>query len=201
MTPFFNPGPHDYPRIPIYIAGVNRRMCRLAGELCDGFHVHPLHTRRYLQQVICQNIQLGLTKGGRLRENIELSGSIFVIPTNNPEEAAIHESEVRQQISFYASTPPYRPVFELHGWGAVADQLRQLAAGGKWHEMPRLITDEMIDTFALRSRWEELPRQVLEKYSGLLDRVSYYFPFLPGQNDDGWRATISGFKSQVAISN
>ena len=66
-------------------------------------------------------------------------------------------------------------------------------------EMPRLITDEMIDTFALRSRWEELPRQVLEKYSGLLDRVSYYFPFLPGQNDDGWRATISGFKSQVAI--
>ena len=176
-------------------------MCRLAGELCDGFHVHPLHTRRYLQEVICQNIQLGLTKSGRLREDMELSGSIFVIPTNNPEEAAIHESEVRQQISFYASTPPYRPVFELHGWGSVADQLRQLAARGQWHEMPRLITDEMMDAFALRSRWEELPRQVLEKYSGLLDRVSYYFPFLPGQNDEGWRATISGFKSPVATSN
>ena len=201
MTPFFNPGPHDYPRIPIYVAGVNQRMCRLAGELCEGFHVHPLHTRRYLQEVICQNIQLGLTKGGRQREDIELCASIFVIPTDNPEEAAIHESEVRQQISFYASTPPYRPVFELHGWSAVADQLRALAAGGKWLEMPRLITDEMIETFALRGRWQELPRRVLEKYSGLLDRVGYYFPFVPGQNDDGWRATIRGFKSPLAISN
>jgi alkanesulfonate monooxygenase SsuD/methylene tetrahydromethanopterin reductase-like flavin-dependent oxidoreductase (luciferase family) len=173
-------------------------MCRLAGELCEGFHVHPLHTRRYLQEVICQNILLGLTQSGRQREDIELSGSIFVIPADNPEQAAIHESEVRQQIAFYASTPPYRPVFEQHGWGAVADRLRELAARGKWHEMPHLITDEMVDTFALRGRWDELPRQVLEKYHGLLDRVSYYFPFVPGQNDEGWRATISGFKSPGA---
>ena len=83
----------------------------------------------------------------------------------------------------------------------MADQLRELAAGGKWHQMPPLITEEMIDIFAVRSRWDDLPRQVLEKYSGLLDRVSYYFPFVPGQNDDGWRATISGFKSPVATSN
>jgi probable F420-dependent oxidoreductase len=200
MTPFFNPGPHDYPHIPIYIAGVNRRMCRLAGELCEGFHVHPLHSRRYLQEVICPNIELGLTQSRRQRENIELSGSIFVIPTDNPEEAAIRESEVRQQISFYASTPPYRPVFELHGWGAVADRLCGLAARGEWHEMPHLITDEMVDTFALRGSWKELPGQVLKKYSGLLDRVSYYFPFVPGQNDAGWRATISGFKSPASIS-
>jgi probable F420-dependent oxidoreductase len=136
MTPFFNPGPHDYSRIPIYVAGVNRRMCRLAGELCEGFHVHPLHTSRYLQEVICRNIELGLTQSGRQREDIEIASSIFVIPTDNPEEAAIRESEVRQQISFYASTPPYRPVFELHRWGVVADRLRELAARGKWHEMP-----------------------------------------------------------------
>jgi probable F420-dependent oxidoreductase len=201
MTPFFNPGPHDYPRIPIYIAGVNRRMCQLAGELCDGFHVHPLHSRRYLQEVICQNIELGLIKGDRQREDIELCGSIFVIPTDDPEQAAIREAEVRRQISFYASTPPYRPVFDLHGWGAVADQLRALAARGSWHEMPRLISDEMVDCFALRGSWEELPRRVLDKYSGLLDRVSYYFPFMPGQSDDGWRATIRGFKSPAGLSN
>jgi probable F420-dependent oxidoreductase len=200
MTPFFDPGPHDYPRIPIYIAGVNRRMCQLAGELCDGFHVHPLHTRRYLEEVICRNIQVGLIKSGRQREDIEICGSIFVIPTDNPEQAAIHESEVRRQISFYASTPPYRPVFQLHGWGEVADQLRKLAAGGNWRDMPRLITDEMVDTFALRGSWDELPRQVLRKYAGLLDRVSYYFPFVPGQNDAGWRTTIRGFKSPAAIS-
>jgi hypothetical protein len=83
----------------------------------------------------------------------------------------------------------------------VADQLRALAAGGKWAEMPPLITDEMIETLALRGRWEDLPRQVLDKYSGLLDRVSYYFQFIPCQNDEGWRATIRGFKPPVATSN
>ena len=57
---------------------------------------------------------------------------------------------MRQQISFYASTPPYRPVFDLEGWGDVADQLKRFAAGGKWNEMPALITDEILERFALR---------------------------------------------------
>jgi probable F420-dependent oxidoreductase len=196
MTPFFNPGPHDYPRIPIYIGGVNQRMCQLAGELCDGFHVHPLNSRRYLKEVILPNIELGLAKSSRKREAIALSSAIFVIPIDNAEQAKRGEDEVRQQISFYASTPPYRPVFDLHGWGEIADQLRALAARGKWNEMPALIADEMLDTFAIRGTWEELPLKVQKKYGGLLDRVSYYFPFLPGQDTEGWRKTIAGFKGQ-----
>ncbi len=194
MTPFFNPGPHEYPHVPIYIAGVNRQMCRLAGELCEGFHVHPLNSPRYLREVVGPNIHHGLSKVGRRREDIELSSSIFVIPTDDPNQAAIHESEVRQQISFYASTPQYRPVFDLHGWGEIAKRLSTMAARGKWNDMPFLITDEILSTFALRGRWAELPGKVLDKYGGLLDRVSYYFPFVPGQNNDGWRATIAGFK-------
>jgi len=194
MTPFFNPGPHEYPKVPIYIAGVNRQMCRLAGELCEGFHVHPLKSPRYLREVVEPNIQAGLSKSGRRREDIELCSSTFVIPTDDPKQAAIYEAEVRQQISFYASTPPYRPVFDIHGWGEVAEQLSGLAARGKWNEMPSLITDEMMSTFALRGSWAELPGMVRKNYDGLLDRVSYYFPFVPGQNEEGWRATITGFK-------
>lgn len=194
MTPFFNPGPHEHPRIPIYIAGVNQGMCRLAGELCQGFHVHPFHTPRYLREAIWPNIRLGLAESGRRREEIELSSSIFVIPADDPKQAALYESEVRRQLSFYASTPPYKPVFEIHGWGQVADRLGALAAGGRWSEMPSLITEEILGAFALRAAWAELPGKILEKYGGLLDRVSYYFPFIPGQNDDGWRATIAGFK-------
>lgn len=195
MTPFFSPAPHEYHRIPIFIAGVNRRMCQLAGELCEGFHVHPLHTTRYLREVILPNIEIGLAKKQRPRSSIELSSSVFVIATDDPEQAAKSEAEVRQQISFYASTPPYRPVFDLEGWGDVADQLKRFAAGGKWHEMPALITDEILERFALRGTWSELPGKMLQKYSGLLDRVSYYFPLVPGQNEAGWRATAAGFKS------
>ena len=190
MTPFFSPEPHEYHRIPIFIAGVNRRMCQLGGELCEGFHVHPLHSARYIREVVLPNIEQGLAKAGRQRKDLELSSSLFVIPTDDPKEAARYESEVRQQISFYASTPPYRPVFDLEGWGGVADQLKGLAARGRWNEMPAVITDEMLDRLVLRGCWAELPGKVLNKYVGLLDRVSYYFPFEPGTNDVLWRDAI-----------
>ena len=194
MTPFFSPAPHEYASIPIYIAGVNRGMCELAGELCDGFHVHPLHTTRYLQQRILPNIEIGLAKSGRARSAIELSSSIFVIPTDDAEQALKYEADVREQIAFYASTPPYRPVFEVEGWSDVADQLKARAARGEWSAMPTLITDEMLERFALRGRWADLPALLRQKYSGLLDRVSYYFPMVPGENEAGWRATAASLK-------
>ncbi len=193
MTPFFSPEPHEHHRIPIFVAGVNPRMCQLAGELCQGFHAHPLHSARYLKERVLPNIEIGLARSGRQRGAIELSSSIFVIPGDDPD-AAKYEAEVREQIAFYASTPPYRPVFELEGWGGAADELKTLAARGKWAAMPKLITDEMLDRFALRGAWAELPEKVQRKYDGLLDRVSYYFPVLPGQNEAAWRATAAGFK-------
>jgi len=200
MTPFFSPEPHEFHHIPIFIAGVNRRMCQLGGELCEGFHIHPLHSARYIREAVLPNIEQGLAKAGRQRRDIELSSSIFVIPTDDPDEAARYESEARRQIAFYASTPPYRPVFDLEDWGDIADQLRSFAANGRWSEMPSLITDEMLDRLALRGSWSELPDKVFKKYSGLLDRVSYYFPIVSGANEDGWRVTVTGFKRHNAIS-
>jgi len=194
MTPFFSPAPHKYGSIPIFVAGVNRRMCELAGELCEGFHVHPLHTTRYLQERILPSIERGLAKSKRPRSAIELSSSIFVIPSDDAAQAVKYEADARQQIAFYASTPPYRPVFDLEGWGETADQLKALAAGGNWPEMPALITREMLDRFALRASWAELPDKLRQRYSGLLDRVSFYFPLVPGENEAGWRATAGGVK-------
>jgi len=193
MTPFFSPEPHEYSRIPIFVAGVNRRMCQLAGELCEGFHAHPLHSVRYLRERVLPSIEVGLTQSGRERKSIELSSSIFVVPTDDPKAAA-YEAEIREQVSFYASTPPYRPVFDLEGWGEIADRLKGLAARGEWNAMPGLITDEMLERFAVRGTWAELPDRVLKKYDGLLDRVSYYFPLVPGANESKWRATVKGFK-------
>jgi probable F420-dependent oxidoreductase len=193
MTPFFSPEPHEYHRIPIFVAGVNRRMCQLAGEMCDGFHAHPLHSVRYLRERVLPNIEVGLTQSGRERKSIELSSSIFVVPTDHPKAAA-YETEIREQLSFYASTPPYRPVFDLEGWGEVADRLKGLAARGEWNAMPSLITDEMLERFAVRGTWAELPDKVIKKYDGLLDRVNYYFPLAPGENESKWRATVEAFK-------
>lgn len=199
MTPFFSPAPHDFNRIPIFIAGVNRRMCQLGGELCEGFHVHPLHSARYLKEVVLPNIEQGLARSGRRRTEIELSSSIFAIPTDDPSQARRFETEARRQIAFYASTPPYRPVFDLEGWGDVADQLKAFAARGRWDDMPALITDEIFERLALRGSWADMPGKIFAKYSGLLDRVSYYFPLVPGENAAGWRATVAGFRGSDAL--
>ena len=195
MTPFFDPGPHDYPNIPIYIAGVNKLMCQLAGEVCDGIHIHPMHTARYIEEFALAHILDGAKKTGRQREDIELSGTVFVFPTDDAEKAVEYEAGARQQISFYASTPPYKVVMDIHNWGGTTEQLSFLASRGRWEEMPELITDEMIDTFVVRGTWAEIPAKIKAKYAGgLLDRVSYYFPFVPGENDAGWQASIAGFR-------
>ncbi len=195
MSPFFNPGPHNYPDIPIYISAVNKNMLQLAGELCQGVHIHPLHTARYIKEYALPQLETGLKKSGRQRAEIELSSTAFVVPTDDAEKAKDYESRARQQIAFYASTPSYRVVMELHGWSDIAEQLGRLAVRGRWTEMPNLVTDEMMDEFVVSGTWAELPARIKAKYSGgLLDRISYYFPFVPGENDAGWQASIAGFR-------
>jgi probable F420-dependent oxidoreductase len=194
MTPFFDPGPIDYPPPPIYVAAVNEQMLRLAGSHCDGVHIHALHTIRYLREVALPEIETGLARRGRGRADFSVNTSVFAVPTDDPDEARAAETHVRQQLSFYMSTPAYRSVLALHGWESVSEQLGQLARGGQWSEIERLITDEMLDTFAVTGRWAELPAIIRARYGDLLDRVGYYLPFEPGANDAGWSATIAGFK-------
>jgi probable F420-dependent oxidoreductase len=180
MSPFFNPGPNKYPDIPIYIAGVNTGLARLAGETAQGFHAHPFHTPRYLREVILPAIHQGISKAGRSRADIKISTSALVI--TSPEEEAF----IRTQIAFYASTPSYRPVMELHGWENTARQLSAHAARGEWADMPGLIRDDMIHEFAVISPPADLPTALMERYQGLVDRLGLYIPFMPGERDEFW---------------
>ncbi len=194
MTPFFNPGPIEHPHIPIYIAGVNPYLCRLAGQLGDGFHVHPFHSPRYLRERILPNIEAGLAESGRTRRDIQLASSAFVVTGSNETTIAQAKRGVREQIAFYASTPSYRPVMEVHGWGDVGEQLSMLAARKRWGEMPALITDEMLAAFATIAPPEALADAVRSRYDGLLDRVGYYFLGQPAPFDDRqWREIIEVF--------
>lgn len=181
MTPFFAPGPIDQPNIPIFIAGVGEPLCKLAGEVADGFHVHPYHTRRYLAEKILPSIEAGLHKADRARGSIEIATQAFVALNDQEIEAQ------RRQVSFYASTPSYRPVLELHGWGSIGDQLGALAARGKWDEMPRLISDAMLEEFVIIGSWNDVADKLRQKYDSLLDRVGLYRPFAPGVEDEQWR--------------
>ncbi len=192
MTPFFNPGPIDYPRPAIYIAGVNEYICRLAGELCDGFHIHPFHSLKYLDEVVFPNIQHGLQKSGRARGAISMSSTVFVITGENEKEIQAAKGPVRQQISFYASTPAYVGVLEAHGWGEAGRRLTEKSKRGDWAGMAEEITDEMLDVYALRGTYDEIAQQVKQKYAGYLDRVAFYFPFASGDRER-WRRLVMAF--------
>jgi len=186
MSPFFNPGPIAHPDIPIFIAGVNTGLARLAGEAAEGFLTHPFHSPRYLKEIILPAIQQGLAKAGRQRRDFKVCTTAFVI-TSAEEEAF-----VRSQIAFYASTPSYRAVMELHGWLETAERLSSLAARGQWSEMPALITDEMLAEFAVRASPSDVPSILARRYSGLVDRLSLYIPFVPGERDAFWKEMVSG---------
>jgi probable F420-dependent oxidoreductase len=181
MSPFFTPAPIKHPDIPIFVAGVNIGLCKLAGEAADGFHAHPYHSERYLREVVIPSIAEGAERSGRDKSSFQLSVTSMVATDEGEKEFA------RSQISFYASTPTYRPVMDLHGWGDLADRLRDLSRRGEWGEMTALISDEMVDTFAVVSSQDELPEALLARYAGLVDRLTLYIPFFPGERDEFWK--------------
>ncbi len=179
LTPFFTPEPMAYHNIPIYIAGVNTGLAKLGGELCDGFHVHSFHTPGYLREVLIPAIEDGGKRTGRTRNDISLSCAIFIVTGRN--DAEIEESKIatKSQIAFYASTPSYSKVLELHGWEDLIPELNLLLRRNRWTEMHTLISDEMLEHFAVVAPPDELPYKVRERYGRLLDRVGFYFPFEP----------------------
>jgi probable F420-dependent oxidoreductase len=186
MSPFFNAGPIEHPRIPIYIAGVNTGLAKLAGELCEGFHAHPFHTVRHMREVVLPAIEQGAKKERRKKEDISISVTAFVATT--PEEMNF----ARAQIAFYASTPSYRPVMDLHGWAGAAEKLSAHAARGEWAEMPGLINDEMLSEFCLVTEVDRLADELKKRYEGIADRLMLYVPFVPEEKKK-WAKFLKSF--------
>jgi probable F420-dependent oxidoreductase len=192
MTPFFNAGPIPYPRPPIYIAGVNEYICRLAGELCDGFHAHPFHSIKHFDEVVMPNIRKGLDTAGRKRGDIAIASTAFVIVGSNRDEIEAAKGPVRQHIAFYASTPAYIGVLEAHGWGETGRRLTAMSKRGEWTAMGDEITDEMLEVYAVTGTYDEIAEKVKKKYDGYLERVAFYFPFTAGSTER-WRRFVRAF--------
>jgi probable F420-dependent oxidoreductase len=176
MTPFFAPGPIAHPRIPVYIAAVNAYNLRLAGEICDGVHLHPFHSERYLREFALPHIEAGLAKSGRQRSDLVLASSVFMITGRTEAEVARAREEVRAQIAFYASTRTYEPVLAAHGWQDLTPRLHRKSVEGDWAGMATLVTDEMLRVFAVEAPLDGLAAALVARYAGLLDRIAPYLP-------------------------
>ncbi len=193
MTPFFNPGPNPHGDAKIFLAGVGELMTEVAGEVCDGFLCHGFTTERYLREVTLPALERGAAKAGRKLSDIEISGPAFVVTGTNEEELAASITGTKQQIAFYGSTPAYRGVLEMHGWGALQDDLNRMSKEGKWKEMGELIDDDILNTFAVVAEPEHLAAGLDERYGDIVQRISFYAPY--ASDPDRWAAVMGQLHS------
>lgn len=176
MTPMFVPEPHPYGSPKIAIAAVGELMTEMCGEVADGLIAHAFTTRRYFDEVTVPALQRGMAKSGRSRGDFQVMAPVFVVTGVDEAEIAAAAVGTRKQIAFYASTPAYRKVLELHGWGDLQTELHRLSLEGQWDTMATLIDDEILATFAVVAPLDTLAGALRERCDGIIDRVMVGLP-------------------------
>lgn len=192
MTPFFSPPKSPYGPPRVFLAGVGRPMTTITGEVADGLFVHPLNSPKFLRETTLPALETGFARGGKTRDAFEIACQTMVVTGFDEEEMKRAEMGTRMQIAFYGSTPAYRVVLDAHGWGAMQDELNALTKQGRWGEMGALVTDEILDTFAVRCTPDELPARLHARYAGLVDRLSLVCHASPHRTDpERWADVIA----------
>ena len=196
MTPFFTPDRNDNsewgtPRI--FLAAVGELMTEVAGEVCDGFICHGFTTERYLREKTIPALQRGRIKAGKTMDGFEIVGPSFVVTGATAAEINLAATSTKQQIAFYGSTPSYRGVLELHGWDDVHAQLNAMSKQGKWESMGELISDEMLNTFAVVGEPEQIAPELHKRYGDVIARMSFYAPYK--SDPQRWHKVLADMKS------
>jgi probable F420-dependent oxidoreductase len=171
----WKPGAMDWPDIPIYISAVGPWMTRMAGEMADGIHVHPLHSIRYLNEILLPKVAEGAALANRSSDDVKLAVPVFSVVGDSEEERAPWKDRARSQIAFYGSTRNYAFQFELLGFEGVSARLNERLKAGDIAGMSALITDEMLEHYAVTATWDELADKLVDRYRGVADRLIMYF--------------------------
>jgi probable F420-dependent oxidoreductase len=175
MTPMFTPTDtqHGVPRV--FLAAVGPLMTEVAGETADGMIAHAFTTERYLREVTLPALSRGLAKSGRARKDFQIAFPSFVVTGADEKSWMAQRTAVCKQIAFYGSTPAYRPVLELHGWGGLQSELNALSKQGKWDEMGERIDDRILEAFAIVGTPDEIVPRLASRYGDVVDRVTLTF--------------------------
>ncbi|MFF3335279.1 LLM class F420-dependent oxidoreductase [Streptomyces sp. NPDC002888] len=177
MSPFFSPPPAPGGAPKVFVAAVGEAMTRVAGEVADGLLAHGFTTERYLREVTLPTVRAGLDQSGRTRGDFSVSHLLLTATGRTEEEMARAVDGTRRQIAFYGSTPAYRGVLELHGWGELGDELNSLSKSAredKWEAMGGLVDDDVLHTFAVVAEPDQVAGEIRRRYGSLVDRVSFY---------------------------
>jgi probable F420-dependent oxidoreductase len=179
MTPFFTPTDTQYGAPRVFLAAVGPKMTEVAGEVADGIIIHAFTTEKYLRETTLPSLERGFAKSGRRREDFEISYPVFVVTGSNEQEMAEARTAIRRQIAFYGSTPAYRPVLESIGVGDLQDELNKMSKQGRWEAMGELITDDILEEFAVDGEPGSIPAQIKARYGDIIDRTSAAYANIP----------------------
>ncbi len=176
MSSLFTPGPLEFPDIPIHLAALNPYMCRVAGEVADGLRPHPVCTPRYIKEVMQPAVALGAQRAGRDPKQLVVAMRPLVATAPDEESLQNKISEVRARVAFYASTPAYRPAFDIWGLDGLARGLSVLAREQRWEEMPGRIDDDVLNTFAVVGTYDQMAEKIVQRYGDVLTHVGFSIP-------------------------
>jgi len=176
MTPAFAPEPTGLPMVPVTIAAVGDAMLRVAGQVADGVRLHPLCSRRYLEEICMPQMLEGMRRGDRSREHFDIHGGGFVCTGPDEQTLADEMNKTRDRIGFYASTRTYLPILQLHGLGDLGLKLHRMSVANQWDKMSAEISDDVVRIFAACGTYDRLPKAIEERFGGVTDSVDIHFP-------------------------
>lgn len=177
MTPMFTPPKNAYGAPKVVLAAVGPKMTEVAGETADGMLVHGFTTARYLREVTLPALEKGFALGQRRREDFQLCYPAFVVTGRSETEWERMRTAVTRQIAFYGSTPAYRGVLELHGWGGLQTELNAMSKRGEWAAMGELVSDEILEAFAVVAEPARVVGELKERFGGVISRLLCTFPW------------------------
>jgi probable F420-dependent oxidoreductase len=171
MPPLFDPGPLPAGPPPMLIGAVGPRMLALATEVADGLLVHPFASELTLQQHTLPAVRAGLAEHGRDRDAFLLVGQGMVAVGTTEESLAAAAARARGQVGFYASTPAYRVMLDVHGWGNLQPELHGLVREQRWSELAAAVPDEVVAAFVTAGDPATVAAELRRRYADV-DRVA-----------------------------
>ncbi|MYD42293.1 MAG: TIGR03617 family F420-dependent LLM class oxidoreductase [Gammaproteobacteria bacterium] len=191
MTPFFSPSNTEFGAPRVFLAAVGPLMTEVAAEVADGMIVHPFTTQKYLRETTLPALEKGWLKAGKKRENFEISYPCFVVTAADEKALERAKGATRQQIAFYGSTPAYKGVLDSIGAGELQGELNAMSKQGRWQEMGTLITDDILQEFAVVDEPQNLAGELKRRYGDLIDRTSVAYDSIPQQYRDDFFAELT----------
>jgi probable F420-dependent oxidoreductase len=182
MTPFFTPPPSPHGPPQVFLAAVGEKMTEVVGEVADGMLVHGFTTERYMREVTVPALERGAAKAGRSAADVQLSLPCFIVTGADDESMAKADEAVRGQIAFYGSTPAYRGVLDLHGWGDLQTELNALSKQGQWQQMGEAVSDDVLHAFAVVGSPDDVADELAKRFGDMVHRLSFYAPYAIGDD-------------------